>query len=146
MRVTTKLLLCGGLLASTALVFAQPGQPGGDKGGKGGKGGFPSGPGGPGGGFGRPPMIGQLLPPLLADELKFTDSQKKQLDELQKATDTKLDKLLTEVQRKQLKEMQGRGPGRGGFPGGPGGGGRGGFPGGPGQPGGPGGPGGGDRE
>lgn len=156
MRMTTKLLLGGGLLATTALVFAQPGQ-------RGGKGGFPGGPGGPGGGgfpggpggpggFGRPPMIGQLLPPFLADQLKLTDDQKKQLEELQKSTEATLDKLLTDDQRKQLKEMKERGPGRGGFPGGPGGGrgGRGGPGGGPGGPGGPGGggrgPGGGDRE
>jgi len=95
----------------------------GDKGGKGGPGGgggFPGGPGGGGGGFGPPP-IGQLLPAFMADELKLTADQKKKLEELQKDTDTKLDKLLTDDQRKQLKEMKDRGPGRGGFPGGPGG-------------------------
>jgi hypothetical protein len=46
--------------------------------------------------------------------------------------DAKLDKILTEEQRKQLKEMKDRRPGGGfGFPGGPGGG-----PGGPGEKGG----------
>ncbi len=224
MRTTTKVLLCGGLMATTALVFAQPGRPGGNdlvtrlmafdankdgkltkeevtdarlfrlfnqidadkkgvvtkeqleafaakneqpgaggkggKGGAGGKGGFPGGPGGggfpggpggggfpggPGGGGFGPPMIGQLLPPFLTDELKLTGDQKKKLEELQKDTDAKLDKLLTDDQRKQLKEMKERGPGRGGFPGGGGRGGRGGPGGGPGGPGGRG-PGGGDRE
>jgi outer membrane protein assembly factor BamB len=59
--------------------------------------------------------------------LNLTEKQKKQLAELQKETDGKLTKLLTDAQNKQLKGMR-AGPGRGG-PGGFGGGGfgRGGF-------------------
>ncbi len=98
-------------------------------------GGFPGGPGGgpgrggPGGGRGgfgpggfAPP--GQLLPPFLQDRLNLTDEQKKQLEALQQDVDGKLDKILTDEQRKQYKEMR-EGFGRGGR-GGPGGG-RGGF-------------------
>jgi Spy/CpxP family protein refolding chaperone len=67
------------------------------------------------GGFGTPPQPGQVLPASLRDKLKLTDEQKKQAEELQKEVDGKLDKLLTEEQRKQLKE-----PFRGfGFPPGP---------------------------
>jgi hypothetical protein len=124
------------------------------------RGGF-GGPGGGGfGGFGGFAMSapGQILPAFLQDQLKLTSEQKKQLEDFQKETDTKLDKILTEEQRKQFKEMRDRpagpggpggfGPPGGGGPGGPGGG-PGGFgpPGGgfgpPGGMGGPGGPGGG---
>jgi hypothetical protein len=110
-----------------------PGGPQGDDGpgGPGGRG--PGGPGGPGGrgpgGFG-PPQPGQIMPSFLQEMLKLTPDQKKQFDELQKEVDSKLAKILTDDQKKQLKEMRDR------FPGGPGG--RGG-PGGPGRPG-PGGP------
>jgi spore coat protein CotH len=83
------------------------------------------GPGGPGGGFFRGPPPGVVLPPPLQDALQLTDAQRKQLAELQKEVDEKLEKLMTEEQRKQLKEMQAGGPGGpGGFgppPGGPGG-------------------------
>jgi outer membrane protein assembly factor BamB len=98
-----------------------PGGPGGP-----GRGG-PGGPGGPGrGGFGGFAPPGQLLPPFLQDRLNLTPEQKKQLEALQKEVDGKLDKVLTDEQRKQFKEMR-DGFGRGGF--GPGGG-RGGFGGG----------------
>src|SRR5205807_860842 len=60
--------------------------------------------GGPGGPPGGPPQPGQLLPSFLRDSLKLTDEQKKQLDAFQKEADGKLDKLLTEEQKKQLKE------------------------------------------
>lgn len=79
----------------------------------------PGGPGGPGG-FGGP-QPGQILPTFLQQALKLTDDQKKQLEALQTETDTKLNKILTEEQAKQLKEMRTRGPG--GFPGRPGAGG-----------------------
>jgi EF hand len=71
----------------------------------------PGGPGGPGG----PPRPGQILPPHLQDRLNLTADQKMQLEALQKDVDDKLAKILTDEQKKQLKEM--RGPGR---PGGPG--------------------------
>ncbi len=118
-----------------------------DRRGRGGPGG-PDGPGGPGGPGGRgpggrgpggPPAPGQILPPFMQEQLNLTDDQKKQLAELQKEVEGKLDKILTADQKKQLKEMRDgfgrRGPGG---PGGPGGRGQGG-PGGPGGRG-PGGP------
>jgi Spy/CpxP family protein refolding chaperone len=95
---------------------------GGGFGGAGGRGGMAF------GGFG----IGQILPGFMQDTLKLTDEQKKQVEQLQKEAEEKLQKILTEEQNKQLKEIRDRGPGRGGF-----GGGRG--QGGPGGPGGPGG-------
>ncbi len=119
-----------------------PGGPGGD--GPGGRGG-PGGPGGDGpggrggrGGFGGPPQLGVVMPDFVQETLKLTDEQKKKLAELQKDIDAKIEKILTDDQKKEYKEMKDN-PGRGG-PGGRGPGGRGG-PGG----GGPGGPGGGDR-
>jgi hypothetical protein len=46
--------------------------------------------------------------------LGLTAEQKKQLEELQKDVDTKLGKILTEAQKKQLQEMRpGFGPGGG---------------------------------
>ena len=84
---------------------------------------------------------GEVLPLPLQDILQLTDLQKKQLAQLQKEVDARLDKLLTEEQRKQFKEIRERGPGGSGprgFPGMPPGGPPGGFPGGPGGfPGGP---------
>ncbi len=112
----------------------------------------------PSGGMGGPRMPsmakpGELLGPPLQDMLRMTETQKKQLADLQKEVDAKLEKVMTEEQRAQFKQMRDamanfgppggpggppRGPG--GFPGGPPGGpgGPGGFPGGPGGPGGPG--------
>jgi Spy/CpxP family protein refolding chaperone len=78
------------------------------------------GPGGPGGMF-QPPKPGELMPGFIQDQLKLTAEQKKQLEELQKDVDARLEKLLTEEQRKQLKDMATRGPGGGGFGPGPGG-------------------------
>jgi hypothetical protein len=51
--------------------------------------------------------------------LRLTADQKKQLDELQKKVDARLAEILTDEQKKQMKEMP-RGFGPGGFPGGPG--------------------------
>jgi len=113
------------------------------RGGGRGPGGGGRGPGGPGG----PPEPGMILPPFIVDELKLTEDQKKKLDELQKETTEKLNKLLTDAQKKQLKEFAERGPGGEGPGGGrgPGGGGRGPGGEGPGGGRGPGGPGGGGR-
>lgn len=81
--------------------------------------------GGPGGFMMRLPPPGEILPPFLQDMLQLSESQRKKLGELQKDIHAKLDELLTEDQRKQLKDMRERGPGGpGGFgppPGGPGG-------------------------
>ena len=89
----------------------------------------PQGPGmggGPGGGFrGPPPAPGTLLPPFVADQIKLTDDQKKELDKLQKETDGRLADLLDTDQKKQWKVVKDRGPGGGRPGGGPGGGGMG---------------------
>ena len=99
--------------------FSGPGFPGpgfgGPGGPPGGSGPFPA----PPGGFPGLPQPGQVLPPPVQDTLKLTAEQKKQLEELQKEVDSKLDKLLTDDQRKQLAQMrQGFGP-PGGAPSGP---------------------------
>ena len=78
------------------------------------------------------------MPDFLANQLKLTADQKKKFVELQRELDEKLEKILTDDQKKMLKEMKERGPGG---PGGrPGEGGPGGRPGGeggrPGKPGG----------
>jgi hypothetical protein len=92
---------------------AGPGRSGGP--GESGPGGF----GGPGGGgpgrFGGPPRPGQILPPFLQEELNLSAPQKKQLEELQKEVDSRLGKILTEDQKKQLQERR-RGFGPGGPP------------------------------
>jgi Spy/CpxP family protein refolding chaperone len=77
-------------------------------------GGFPGGPGGFGGGFGGfggGTTPGTVLSPNTQELLKLTDDQKKELERIQKDVDAQLDKLLTEEQRKQLKEMRDRQPG-----------------------------------
>lgn len=100
--------------------------------------------GGPGMGGGmvfRLPPPGVILPDPVQGALQLTDAQKKELAALQKDVDEKLEKLMTDEQRKQWKEMKDRSAGAGGPGGGfgpPGGG----FPGG-GGPGGMGGGGGG---
>jgi outer membrane protein assembly factor BamB len=85
----------------------------------GGFGGFGGGLGGARGGFGGPPQPGLLLNPFLQEILQLKDEPKRQLQELQKGSDAKLAKILTDEQNKQLKEIReggGRGPGgRGGF-------------------------------
>ena len=82
-------------------------------------GGGPGG-GGPGGFRGPPP--GVIMPPPVQDTLQLTDAQKKELEALQKEIDAKLEKLMTDDQKKAFKELKDRAPGG---PGGPGGGGRG---------------------
>ena len=64
-------------------------------------------------------MPGQVMPDFLANQLKLTADQKKKFAELQKELDEKLEKILTDDQKKMLKEMKERGPMGG--PGGPGG-------------------------
>src|SRR5262249_20888936 len=70
------------------------------------------------------PPPGQILPPFVQDQLKLTPEQKKEMEALQKEVDARLDKMMTEEQRKQFKAMRERPPGSmGGPPGGaPGGG------------------------
>lgn len=82
--------------------------PGGPQGGP--PGGGPD--GGPGNrGFGGFPLPGQIFPPFLRDELKLSDEQRKQLDDLQKQVDQKLSEILTDSQRRQLQEFRQRAPG-----------------------------------
>jgi hypothetical protein len=96
------------------------------------------------------PQPGQIMALSTRTTLRLTADQKQQLDDLQKDVDEQIDKLLTDDQKKQFKEMKdnmARGPFFGGPPpGGPGGPPPGGPPGGPGgpppPPGGPGRPGG----
>ncbi|QEG30551.1 hypothetical protein GobsT_53560 [Gemmata obscuriglobus] len=78
-----------------------------------GKGGKGAGKGGMRAGF----KLGTILPPFMVEELKLTDEQKTQLADLEKDVKTKLDKLLTDEQKKSLENAR---PG-GGFPGGQGG-------------------------
>ena len=59
------------------------------------------------------------MPPFVQDELKLSDAQKKQISDLQKEYEAKLDNVLSEEQRKQYAEMK-QNSGRGG-PGGRGG-------------------------
>jgi hypothetical protein len=127
------------------------GPGGGGPGGRGGPGGGPGGPGGGPGRFGGPPQPGRVLPAFVQEMLGLSETQKAELDELQKHVDARLDKILTDGQKAQLREMASRGPGGFGPPGGgpggfgppgggrPGGGPRGGGPGG-GRPPGDGGP------
>jgi hypothetical protein len=80
------------------------------------------GPGGPGGppfpaGPGAPPQLGQLMMPFLQDQLKMTAEQKKQLAGFQNELMARLDKLLTEEQKQQLKKPPAGGPGGRGGPG-----------------------------
>jgi hypothetical protein len=76
--------------------------------------------GGFGGGppmFGGAPRLGQILPGFVQGMLNFTADQKKQLEAAEKEIGDKLEKLLTDEQKKQLKERR---PGFGfGGPGGP---------------------------
>jgi hypothetical protein len=116
------------LAALAAKLEDEYGRGGGFDGGPGGRGPGgprgrgPGGPGGPGrdgpGGFGGPPQPGQVLPPFLQESLKLSAEQKKQIEELQKDIDGRLAKILTDDQKKQLKELRDRGPGGFGPPGG----------------------------
>src|SRR5581483_3326911 len=69
-------------------------------------GGYPGGPAGGGspGGFGGPPQPGQLLPGFTRQRLNLTAEQTRQLDDLQKDIDGKLAAILTDEQKKQLRE------------------------------------------
>ncbi len=99
-------IVCGDKVFVTTAVTENQTKPSGGFGMRGGgrgggRGGFGGGPGG--GPFG-PPQPGTLLPPFLQDRLNLTDDQKKQVKDLQKDVDDQLSKLLTEEQKKTLKE------------------------------------------
>ena len=72
----------------------------------------PPGPGGPPGGP-RPPRPGQVLPATLRRELDLTPEQSTQLDALQAKVDAALAEILTDDQRRRLREIgpPGGGPG-----------------------------------
>ena len=97
MQARTILLLCS-LLILTSCALAQP--PGGTNGGA----------DGADRQSGAMPVPGLVLPPLLQEALKLTEVQKTQVAELQKQVDAKLDQILTDTQKKQLSQMQQRGP------------------------------------
>jgi poly(3-hydroxybutyrate) depolymerase len=83
------------------------------------------GPGAGFGGAGRGPggigtTPGTILSPRVQDTLKLTDEQKKKIAEMQKDVDDGIQKILTDEQNKQLKDLKAN-TGRGG-PGGLGGG------------------------
>lgn len=59
---------------------------------------------------------GQILPPFVIDELKLTDLQRSQLQELQKDVDAKLEKILTPEQLEQIRQSRSRRPGAPGVP------------------------------
>jgi poly(3-hydroxybutyrate) depolymerase len=60
--------------------------------------------GGAGRGFGTPP--GTVLSPRVQENLKLTDEQKQKIEEVQKEVDAKIQKILTEAQNKQLKDLK----------------------------------------
>ncbi|MCE9562160.1 MAG: YHYH protein [Planctomycetes bacterium] len=64
-------------------------------------------------GKGGPPRfeLGQVFPPPLLAELKLTPEQEKELDAIRKDLKTKLDKLLTDEQKKTVENFRPRGPG-----------------------------------
>jgi EF hand len=67
------------------------------------------GPGGPR--MGAPPRPGEILPRMVRQRLQLSEKQEKEIAELQKEVDSKLEQILTGEQRTKLKEMQDRGPG-----------------------------------
>lgn len=66
-------------------------------------------PGGFGRGFGTPP--GTILSSRLQETLNLTDEQKKQVEELQKEVDARVQKVLSEEQNKRMKDLRDN-PGR----------------------------------
>lgn len=100
------------LTREVAATPANSGGPGGDNGGPGGPPRAGSDPRGP-----MPPGPGQILPPFVVDELRLTEVQREQLQDLQRDVDAKLAKILTPGQLEQLRQSRGRGPrGPGGEP------------------------------
>ncbi len=101
-----------------ALRNTQGGGPGGPGPGAGPGGGGPGDQGGPG--RGGPPQPGQILSSGLQQELRLTDAQRKQIADLQREVDARLEKILSPEQQRALRELRERGP-RGGGPGNAGG-------------------------
>jgi pimeloyl-ACP methyl ester carboxylesterase len=75
--------------------------------------------GSPAGGFARATPPGTVLSGRTQEELKLTTEQKKKIEELQKEVDARVQEVLTEEQKKQLKTLRDNaGRGFGGFGGG----------------------------
>jgi Spy/CpxP family protein refolding chaperone len=66
---------------------------------------------GPGGAPPGRPAPGTVLPPFVRSQLKLTAEQEKLVADLENETQTKLMKILTDEQKKQLEEARQRGPG-----------------------------------
>ncbi len=60
-------------------------------------------PGGPG-------QTGMVMSAALQNLLELSDDQRQQLAELQKEVDARLDKILTDAQKRQLRDLRSRGP------------------------------------
>jgi len=76
--------------------------------------------GAPAGKF-SPPQPGQLMPPFFEERLALTAEQKQQIEELQKDVTVKMEKILTDDQKRHIKgirEMMARMPGPPGMGGG----------------------------
>jgi Spy/CpxP family protein refolding chaperone len=69
------------------------------------------------GGPGAMPQPGEIMPRSVQRQLKLTEKQRKEVEDLQKEVDRKLDDLLTDEQKRLLKQMRGGGFGPGGAPG-----------------------------
>ena len=69
-------------------------------------------------GRGAPPRfeLGKVLPPFVREELSLTAEQQKQIEELEKEVKQRLEKILTDEQKKKIETIRPRGPGS---PGGP---------------------------
>ncbi len=68
---------------------------------------FAFGPGGPpGAGTGEPLRLGDILPSFVQKMLELTPEQQTQLGDLQQGIDQKIETLLADDQRQQLKEMR----------------------------------------
>lgn len=90
-----------------------------------GGGGGGRGPGGPGqgggqgfggqGGFGGSPQqgqqMGQMSPMMMLEALNLSDQQRKQVQDLQREFDARIEKILTADQKKQLNDLRARGMG-----------------------------------
>jgi len=73
---------------------------------------------------GRGPGLTMVFSPFVQERLKLTEEQKEKIGHLHKEVDTKLSSILTDEQKKELREMRpggGRGPGGRRGPGGEGG-------------------------
>ena len=75
---------------------------------------------GKGGGKDGPPRyeLGQIFPPPLVEEMNLTPTQQRELEKIQSDLKVKLEKLLTDDQKKTVQNFRPRGPMGKGGPGG----------------------------